>query len=202
MSNIACMAHIRRKIFEPKNQKPVACNQFLAAIQRLYRIEARAKAEKLGLAALLELRSKESPPVFENVGELLKSFAKLRPPKTPLGKAISHALNQWESMERYLGVAEAEIDKNSIEHALRGVVMERRNWLRVGGEVRGERAANLFSLTISCHRLKVAPYAYQCDIVPRLSNHPQRDIWKLTPRCWRDSGAQANADVAKHNRTG
>ncbi len=58
-------------------------------------------------------------------------------------------------MERYLGVPETEIDNNSIEHALRGVVIGRRNWLHVGGEVAGERAANLFSLTISCHQLKV-----------------------------------------------
>ena len=202
MSHIACMAHIRRKIFEAKNHEPVACKQLLAAIQGLYRIEARAKAEKLGLPALLELRSRESRPLFENVGELLKSFAKLRPPKTPFGKAISYALNQWESMERYLGVAEAEIDNNSIEHALRGVVMGRRNWLHVGGEVGGERAANLFSLTISCHRLKVEPYAYLCDIVPRLSSHPQRAIWELTPRGWRDRRAQAAAEVAKLTSTG
>jgi hypothetical protein len=71
----------------------VACNQLLAAIQGLYRIEARAKAEKLGFPALLELRGRESRPLFEKVGELLKSFAKLRPPKTPFGKAISYAMN-------------------------------------------------------------------------------------------------------------
>ena len=58
-----------------------------------------------------------------------------------------------------MGVPEAEIDNNSIEHALRGVVMGRRNWLHVGGEVGRERAANRFSLTISCHRLKIEPYS-------------------------------------------
>ena len=195
MSHIACMAHIRRKIYEAREDAPAPSKQLLAAIQGLYRIEAQAKVDKIGLPALLELRSKESRPIFENVGKLLKSFEKMRPPKTPFGKAISYALNQWKAMERYLGVPEAEIDNNSIEHALRGVVMGRRNWLHVGGEVGGERAANLFSLTISCHRLKVEPYAYLCDIVPRLSSHPQREIWKLTPRGWRDSRAQAAAEV-------
>ena len=196
MSHIACMAHIRRKIYEAREDAPAPSKQLLAAIQGLYRIEAQAKVDKIGLPALLELRNKESRPIFENVGKLLKSFEKMRPPKTPFGKAISYAQNQWKAMERYLGVPEAEIDNNSIEHALRGVVMGRRNWLHVGGEVGGERAANLFSLTISCHRLKVEPYAYLCDIVPRLSSHPQREIWKLTPRGWRDSRAQAAAEVA------
>ena len=202
MSHIACMAHIRRKIYEAREDAPAPSKQLLAAIQGLYRIEAQAKVDKIGLPALLELRSKESRPIFENVGKLLKSFEKMRPPKTPFGKAISYALNQWKAMERYLGVPEAEIDNNSIEHALRGVVMGRRNWLHVGGEVGGERAANLFSLTISCHRLKVEPYAYLCDIVPRLSSHPQREIWKLTPRGWRDSRAQAAAKAATPTGTG
>ena len=202
MSHIACMAHIRRKIYEAREDAPAPSKQLLAAIQGLYRIEAQAKVDKIGLPALLELRSKESRPIFENVGKLLKSFEKMRPPKTPFGKAISYALNQWKAMERYLGVPEAEIDNNSIEHALRGVVMGRRNWLHVGGEVGGERAANLFSLTISCHRLKVEPYAYLCDIVPRLSSHPQREIWKLTPRGWRDSRAPAAAEAAAPTGTG
>ena len=65
--------------------------------------------------------------------------------------------------------------------------MGRRNWLHVGQEVGGERAANLFSLTITCQRLGVEPYAYLCDVVPRLSRHPQRDIWQLTPRGWKES---------------
>ena len=202
MSHIACMAHIRRKIYEARADAPAPSKQLLAAIQGLYRIEAQAKVDKIGLPALLELRNKESRPIFENVGKLLKSFEKMRPPKTPFGKAISYAQNQWKAMERYLGVPEAEIDNNSIEHALRGVVMGRRNWLHVGGEVGGERAANLFSLTISCHRLKVEPYAYLCDIVPRLSSHPQREIWKLTPRGWRDSRAEAAAEVAAPTGTG
>jgi transposase len=202
MSHIACMAHIRRKIYEAREDAPAPSKQLLAAIQGLYRIEAQAKVDKIGLPALLELRSKESRPIFENVGKLLKSFEKMRPPKTPFGKAISYAQNQWKAMERYLGVPEAEIDNNSIEHALRGVVMGRRNWLHVGGEVGGERAPNLFSLTISCHRLKIEPYAYLCDIVPRLSSHPQREIWKLTPRGWRDSRAQAAAEAATPTGTG
>jgi hypothetical protein len=83
-----------------------------------------------------------------------------------------------------------------------GVVMGRRNWLHVRGEVGGERAANLFSLTISCHRLKLEPFAYLYDIVPRLSSHPQRAIWELTPRGWRDRRAQAATKVAKLTSTG
>ena len=88
---------------------------------------------------------------------------------------MKYAKGQWPAMMRYLEVPEAELDNNSIEHALRSVVMGRRNWLHVGQEVGGERAANLFTLMGSCRRLGVEPYAYLCDIVPRLGRHPQKD---------------------------
>ncbi len=89
-------------------------------------------------------------------------------------------------MARYLEVPESEID-NSIEHALHGVVLGRRNWLHVGQETGGQRAANLFSLMITCKRLAVEPYAYLLDILRRLPNHPIKDIWQLTPRGWKES---------------
>ena len=164
----------------------------LALIQLLYRIERKAKDLKLPPEGVLDLRQREARPVFENLGELVKLFAQMRPPKTPFGRAMAYATNQWEAMARYLEVPEAALDNNSMEHAMRAVVMGRRNWLHVGQEVGGERAANLFSLMGSCHRLGVNPYEYLCDIVPRLGRHPQKDIWELTPRGWRDARAKAD----------
>jgi len=108
-------------------------------------------------------------------------------PKSPLGKALSYADNQWPAMARYWEVAQAEIDNNSIEHALRGVVLGRRNWLHVGQETGGQRAANLFSLMITCKRLGVEPYAYLHDVLRRLPSHSNKDIWQLTPRGWKQT---------------
>ncbi len=90
-----------------------------------------------------------------------------------------------------LEVPETELDNDSIEHALRNVVMGRRNWLHVRQEVGGEKAANLFTLMGTCRRLGGEPYEYPCDIVPRLGRHPQKDIWELTPRGWRDARVNA-----------
>ena len=196
LQHVACMAHIRRKIFEAREDAPVACDQLLALIQQLYQIERRAKEARLERSALLAVRAGEARPVMENLGELVKLFAALRPPKSPFGRAMAYAQGQWEAMMRYLEVPEAELDNNSIEHALRSVVMGRRNWLHVGQETGGERAANLFSLMGTCRRLGVEPYEYLCDIVPRLGRHPQKDIWALTPRGWRDARAKAAGAVA------
>ena len=79
-------------------------------------------------------------------------------------------------MARYLEVPQAELDNNSIEHSLRAVVLGRRNWLHVGQESGGEKAANLFSLMITCKRLNVEPCAYLHDILQRLPSHPNKHL--------------------------
>jgi transposase len=189
LMHIACMAHIRRGLFEARADAPVAVDLVLAAIQKLYRIESRAKAEAMSLEARLELRQREAKPIFMDLGQLIVTMRKDVLPKSPLGRALSYAENQWPAMARYLEVAQAELDNNSTEHSLRGVVLGRRNWLHVGQEAGGEKAANLFSLMITCKRLGVEPYAYLHDILRRLPSHLNKDIWQLTPRGWQQTFA-------------
>lgn len=187
--HVACMAHIRRGVFEARSDAPLAVDLLLAAIQKLYRIESRAKALGLSLGARLELRQREAKPIFMEVGQLIATMGRDVLPKSPLGRALNYAQNQWPAMARYLEVAQAELDNNSTEHSLRGVVLGRRNWLHVGQEAGGEKAANLFSLMITCKRLGVEPYAYLHDILRRLPSHPNKDIWQLTPRGWKETFA-------------
>ena len=187
--HVACMAHIRRGIFEARTDAPLAVDLLLAAIQKLYRIESRAKAMGLSLEARLQLRQREAMPIFGDLGQLIVTLRADVLPKSPLGRALSYAQNQWPAMARYLEVAPAELDNNSTEHALRGVVLGRRNWLHVGQEAGGEKAANLFSLMITCKRLGVEPYAYLHDVLRRLPSHPNKDIWQLTPRGWKETFA-------------
>ena len=189
LMHIACMAHIRRGLFEARADAPLAVDLVLAAIQRLYRIESRAKAMGLSLEARLQLRQREAKPIFMEVGQLIATLRKDVLPKSPLGQALKYAENQWPAMARYLEVPQAELDNNSIEHSLRAVVLGRRNWLHVGQESGGEKAANLFSLMITCKRLNVEPYAYLHDILQRLPSHPNKDIWQLTPRGWKETFA-------------
>ena len=187
LKHIACMAHIRRDLFEAREDAPLAVDLILAAMQKLYRIERQAKEQGLSLEERLALRQREAKPIFLDLEELMTTVRQGVLPKSPLGKALAYAQNQWPAMARYLEVAQAEIDNNSIEHALRGVVLGRRNWLHVGQETGGQRAANLFSLMITCKRLGVEPYAYLHDVLRRLPSHLNKDIWQLTPRGWKQT---------------
>ena len=55
-------------------------------------------------------------------------------------------------------------------------MLGRHDWLHVGQEAGGEKAANLFSLMITCKRLKVEPYAYLLDVLRRLPSHSNKDL--------------------------
>jgi transposase len=194
--HVACMAHVRRGLFEARADAPLAVDLLLAAIQKLYRIESRAKALGLSLEARLQLRQQEAKPIFMEVGQLITTLRQDVLPKSPLGQALKYAENQWPAMARYLEVASAELDNNSIEHSLRAVVLGRRNWLHVGQESGGEKAAHLFSLMITCRRLGVEPYAYLHDILRRLPTHPNKDIWQLTPRGWKETFASKSPPLS------
>jgi hypothetical protein len=126
-------AHIRRDIFEARDDAPLAVDLVPAAIQKLHRIETHAKAKAMTLEARPELRQRQAQPIFIEVGQLIATMRQDVLPNSPLGKALSYAENQRPAMARYLEVPSAELDNNSIEHSLRGVVLGRRNWLHVAG---------------------------------------------------------------------
>jgi hypothetical protein len=61
--------------------------------------------------------------------------------KTALAKAIRYALTRWDALIRYVGDGRIGIDNNPAERSLRGIAVTRKNFLFLGSEAGGERAA-------------------------------------------------------------
>jgi len=106
-------------------------------------------------------------------------------PKSPMGEAVTYAVNQWEALKRYLEDGRLEIDNNATERSMRGIAVGRKNWLFAGSEAGGRRAAALYSIIESCRRLYLDPFAYIKDVLTRVATHPARDIGQLTPAGWK-----------------
>jgi transposase len=51
------------------------------------------------------------------------------PPKSLLGKAINHTLNQWHRLILYTESGLVMPDNNVVENAIRPFVVGRKNWL-------------------------------------------------------------------------
>jgi Transposase IS66 family len=80
--------------------------------------------------------------------------------KSTMGKTVSYALSQWESLEVYLQESEIEIDNNLVENAIRPTALGKKNWLFFGDADAGERSA------INCSSKVVRSKSLQHATIP------------------------------------
>jgi len=182
--HVGCLAHVRRKFFEARFEAPDEAKLVLAAIQSLYRIEQQAKAAGLVGADLVALREREAVPMLTSLGNLFDAIAEKYRPKSLMAKAIGYARGQWPAVQRYVEIADARIDNNSSEQAIKPVVIGRKNWMFAGSADGGRRAAVIYSLVVSCKRLGIDPYAYLRDVIATVATYPNKRIGEITPRAW------------------
>jgi len=117
-------------------------------------------------------------------------------PKSPIGKAVTYLLNQWDALLRYLDDPILEIDNNLSERTLRMVVLGRVNYLFADSEAWARRAANIYSLVASCKLNEIDPFAYFSDILVRISTHPADKIDELLPGNWKKPENSAEKSAA------
>lgn len=196
---VACWAHVRRKFFEAKENEPRAL-ELLDLIAELYRVEdlarpwvedARTRPPAEREAALAsaytlrqQLREAKAQPVLKRIEAWLEARVGDTLPKSPLGEAVKYARNQWWALTRYCEYGALEPDNNASERGVRCVAIGRKNWLFVGSDAGGERAAILYSIVATCKRHGVEPWRYLQDVLLRISTHPASRIEELLPQHW------------------
>lgn len=186
---VACWAHARRKFYEARNSDPARSAQALAYIRLLYDVEDQAKEKHLDPAARAALRQElalprlaqfkawlETQPLAEGGGVL---------PKSPMGQAITYALNQYNALCVYVGDGDLAIDNNAGENALRRIGVGRKNWMFCGSDAGGQTAAILFSLIATCERHKVNAFEYLRDVLNRIASQPISKLADLLAGQWK-----------------
>jgi transposase len=73
---------------------------------------------------------------------------------------------------------------NVAEREMKRVAIGRKTWLFVGSPRGGQTAAVLLSVTSTCHRLGVEPWAYLRDVLTRLPSTPAGQLTELLPDRW------------------
>jgi transposase len=101
--------------------------------------------------------------------------------KSNLAKAIGYSLARWKALTRYVHDGRIEIDNNAAERALRGVALGRGNYLFMGSDAGGERAAALYSLVQTAKLNGLDPEAYLREVLGRIAEHPVNRIDELLP---------------------
>ncbi len=118
-----CLAHARRKFWEIRSLYPIECGYVLERIGKVYQNEEATKGmipEKR-----LEYHQARSGSVMEDLKEWMEREMgeKKVEPNSSLGKAVKYFLNNYPGLSAFLRHAEAPLDNNKAEQALKPVVM-------------------------------------------------------------------------------
>jgi hypothetical protein len=103
-----CWAHARRGFFEAKEQTPPVAGWILKQIGLLYRWEDPLRQSRAGPGTREAMRASHHRMVVERLHRALKKLPSRYLPQSPMGQAISYALNQWPTLERFLEHGEVE----------------------------------------------------------------------------------------------
>jgi len=88
---------------------------------------------------------------------------------------------RWAALTRYVHDGRIEIDNSAAERAIRGVALERSNYLFMGSDEGGHRAASLYSLLEPAKLNGLDPQAYLHEVLERIADHPINRIDELLP---------------------
>src|SRR5438552_2633718 len=189
-----CMAHARRKLYEAHklNGSEIA-GQAVTLIAKLYEIEREAR--EFEPEARWLLRQQRSKPIVEALHTWLTEQRQKLAKVDVTAKAIDYSLSNWRALTRYLDDGNVPIDNNAAENAVRPLCVGRKNWLFVGSQQAGERAAVVLRLIESAKLNGHDPWAYLKDVFERLPTLKQRDLAQLLPHNWRPASDAATSNT-------
>ena len=168
ITHVACWAHARRRLFEvhEATKSPIA-EEALRRIGALYAVEAAANGEPPEQRRAV--RQARSRPLLADLHDWMETQRRRLSGKSTLGKALRYALSRWEALTRYLEDGRLSIDNNLSERLLRGIAVTRENFLFLGCNAGGERAAIVYTIAETAKLNGLDPEAYIAAVLDRLA---------------------------------
>lgn len=166
--HVACWAHARRKLFEvfEATKSPIA-EEALQRIAAVYAIEAEINGQTAQQRHVV--RQTRSKPLLEELHDWMLAQRRRLSAKSALGKAMQYALNRWEALARYVEDGRLSIDNNLAERQLRGIALTRKNFLFLGSDTGGDRAAIIYTVAETAKLNGLDPEAYITAVLDRLA---------------------------------
>lgn len=198
ITHLGCWAHARRYFVEAAKLGEPRAGPYLAMVDRLFRIDARARrvvadattAARPALEARVATwRGRFSVPLVEALFARAATEGLALPPKTALATAIGYLMGQRLSLTRCVTTPNAVLDNNGAENAIRPLKLGAKNWLFIGHPGAGPRLANLFTLVENARQAGVDIEAYLTDLLTRLPGSSIRRLGDWLPRAWQQARA-------------
>lgn len=179
-----CNMHARRYFVKALDAGDDRAALPIGAFKALYQVEEEVAGKPLDeRTAIRQARSK---PIYDDLARWCRSHQANEPPKSPLGRAISYLLNHELALRRYLDDGVIPIDNGAAERAFVRVALTRKNFLFVGSDAGGRRAATAYTLLACCRLADVDPVEYLTDVLATLSRGIRfTDAPALLPAAWK-----------------
>ena len=180
MIEAACWAHARRKFYDIHETSPTPIStHVLKKIGELYQIESGIRGSPPERRR--EVRQEFAKPIVEALHLWLKDQLSTVSRKSLTADAIGYAMNQWEALCGYLDNGLIEMDNNAAERALRTVALGRKNYLFLGSDAGGERAATMYSLLGTVKLNGINPEKYLRHVLSVIADYPVNKVSELLP---------------------
>ena len=195
---LGCPAHARRKFERAMKADDPRAAVAMELFRYVYDVEQLAKSRGGTPEIRQQMRREFSRPAMHRLGQWVADTWPDVEPRTPLGQALTYAVNQWPSLERFLDDGRLPIDNNAVEREIRPIVVGRKNWMFAGSDDGGRRSAVVYSLIWSCVLAGVEPEAWLRDVLVKISGGwPQSRIGELLPTRSAAVGGQAEGDCVE-----
>ena len=185
---VACWFHARRKFFDAAKSYPRQSHQVVEWIRQLSDIEDRAR--DWSVDARRELRAREANPILDKIEAYSAELASKVLPKSSLAKAVTYARNQWGALRRYTVDGRLTMHNNVSERTLRHQAIGRKNYLFLGSEAAGPRAAVLYTILAGAKRHRIEPWSYVRELLLRLHADDSR-LEEMLPDRWAKTHPEA-----------
>ena len=177
---LGCLTHARRKFFDLNAaQSNAIAQEALRRIGALYAIEERGRT--MTVDARARLRQEEAQPLLRSMHDWLLETRVTVANGGGTAKAIDYSLRRWEALSRYATAGNLPIDNNPAENSIRPIALGRKNWLFLGSQRAGERAAAIQSLLATAKLNGFDPSAWLRDTLEKQPTCLNRDIDSLLP---------------------
>ena len=151
-------------------------------IGKLYEIERDVK--ELDEPQRLAIRQARSLPLLEEFKAWLMVQRMKLVAADVTAKAIDYTLKRWGALIVHGSDARIPVDNNAVENMMRPIALGRKNWLFIGSQQAGERAATLMSLIESAKLNGHDAWAYLKDVLTKLPTWPNSRLEELLPHRW------------------
>jgi transposase len=161
-----CLAHGRRHFVDIVQNFPAECRYVLEMLGRVYGFEAEVHERGLKALERLQLHQQHSGPVMGELHRWLEAqlAEKKAEPNSGLGQAITYLLRHWRGLTAFLREANAPLDNNLCERALKRAVLHRKNALFYK-TMNGAQAGDLFmSLIHTCELCSANSFQYLAEL--------------------------------------